>query len=372
MKKFKTRPSTLFSIPTIILFVIFLSCREEVAHLKKNITTVKVNVLLEDSLLNVRAMEVAPPNIGVFATSNGKVGFITSEIPIMPNVNTTSVTATIANNLIFKEDTIVPNFRSLAITNKGLFVLGIGSPALLFKVDSTNTLKLVYKEDDPKAFYDSIEFWNDDEGIAIGDPVQDCMSIIVTGDGGNSWKKVDCSKLPKSEEGEAAFAASDSNIAIVGDEIWIATGGVASRVLYSPDKGESWGVKKTPIIQGKSMQGIFSIDFYDSLHGFAIGGDFEDPDNNKANKIKTSDGGMTWKLVAEGEGPGYRSYITYVPGRSKELVAIGFKGIDYSKDEGSTWQHLSDEGFYTLRFLNDSVAYAGGKGRVAELIFSRK
>ena len=29
--------------------------------------------------------------------------------------------------------------------------------------------------------------------------------------------------LPKTKEGEAAFAASDTNIAIVGDKTWVAT-----------------------------------------------------------------------------------------------------------------------------------------------------
>jgi photosystem II stability/assembly factor-like uncharacterized protein len=54
---------------------------------------------------------------------------------------------------------------------------------------------------------------------------------------------------------------------------------------------------------------------------------------------------------------------------AKKLVAVGFKGIDYSNDAGETWRHLSDEGFYTIRFVNDSVAYAAGKGRLSKLLF---
>ncbi len=63
-------------------------------------------------------------------------------------------------------------------------------------------------------FYDALDFWNDLEGIAIGDPTEDCMSIIITRDGGNTWTKLLCENLPKVKEGEAAFAASDTNIAI--------------------------------------------------------------------------------------------------------------------------------------------------------------
>ncbi len=62
--------------------------------------------------------------------------------------------------------------------------------------------------------------------------------------------------------------------------------------------------------------------------------------------------------------------MQYVPNsNAKELIAIGFKGIDYSKDAGNTWTHLSDEGFYTIRFVNDSIAYAAGKNKIARLTF---
>ena len=88
------------------------------------------------------------------------------------------------------------------------------------------------------------------------------------------------------------------------------------------------------------------------------------------NKIRTVDGGKTWTLVAKGENPGYRSCVQYIPNsNAQSLVALGFKGIDISNDSGASWQKLINEGFYTLRFLNDSVAYAAGKGRLSKLSF---
>jgi len=104
--------------------------------------------------------------------------------------------------------------------------------------------------------------------------------------------------------------------------------------------------------------------------GFAIGGDYTNPEGNTANKTRTKDGGKTWILVAQNENPGYRSCVQYIPnGEGKELVAIGFSGIDFSSNSGTSWNHLSDEGFYTIRFLNDSVAYCAGKGRISKLTF---
>jgi photosystem II stability/assembly factor-like uncharacterized protein len=266
-------------------------------------------------------------------------------------------------------DSLKFSFRAVSHTNKDFFMLSVANPALLFKTTNSG-MQLVYKEIHNKVFYDSMDFWNDQEGIAIGDPTEDCMSIIVTRDGGNTWTKIPCGTLPNAKEGEAAFAASDTNIAIVGNHTWVATGGNASRVLYSPDKGKTWEVYGTPIVQGTATTGMYSIDFYDELKGFAIGGDYTKPETDSANKIRTNDGGKTWTIVGANQEPGYRSCVQYMPNREgHELVVVGFNGIDYSKDAGTTWKHLSDEGFYTIRFLNDSIAYAAGKGRISKLTF---
>jgi hypothetical protein len=51
------------------------------------------------------------------------------------------------------------------------------------------------------------------------------------------------------------------------------------------------------------------------------------------------------------------------------LVAVGFDGIDVSNDGGYSWKHISDEGYYTLRFLDDCTAYAAGNGKISKLHF---
>jgi len=316
---------------------------------KRNISKVEIETLLEDSLLNVRALEIKGDRVECYS-SIGKRYIISVQ-----DKDTVIELETIGGK----------NIRSMALVNDTSFSLSIESPAELYKDGM-----LVYHENHPKVFYDSMDFWNDKEGIAIGDSTDDCMSIIITRDGGETWVKLSCNKLPKANEGEAAFAASDTNIAIVGDHTWVATGGKTSRILYSPDKGNTWNIYDTPIIQGKKTTGIYSIDFYDELNGFAIGGDYTMPEDNQVNKIRTTDGGKNWELVAKNKEPGYRSCVQYIPnGKGNELVAVGFEGIDFSNDSGTSWKHLSDEGFYTIRFLNDSIAYAGGKGRISKLVF---
>ncbi|MCL5129502.1 oxidoreductase [Algibacter sp. L4_22] len=347
---------------TILSVVLLLSCGNVKNIKTKNITSVEIEHILQDSLLNVRALEIVKETNGAFfLTSSGKAGHIFES----KQDNKISVVYPIA----IAPDSIKNNFRSLALTSKNGFALSIESPARLYKIkNDENTL--VYQENHPKAFYDALDFWNNQEGIAIGDPTDGCLSIIITRDGGNNWSKVPCENLPKAKEGEAAFAASDTNIAIVGNSTWVATGGKSSRILYSSNKGKTWEAIETPVIQGVETTGVYSIDFYDKLNGFAIGGDYTQPENNVANKIRTADGGKTWQLVASGRNPGYRSCVQYIPNSNGEkLVAVGFKGVDVSNDAGNTWQHISDQGFYTIRFVSDSVAYAAGAGKVSKLCF---
>ena len=346
--------------------------------IKKSFSKVEIKNLLEpeDPTFSIRAIEIDNNRIW-FGGANGYYGNwdLFDKDPLINSSNVFTFgdddeDAYEGNIIRFMDtDTTGYEIRAIAKIDDSFITLTAGSPAILTKYYENQSYRLPI-DNRPEAFWDSIDFWNDQEGIAIGDPMDGCMSIIITRDGGNNWEIVSCEDLPEAKEGEAAFAASDSNIAIVGDHTWIATGGKASRILYSADKGKTWTVYETPIIQGKETTGMYSIDFYDENNGFAIGGDYTKPNERLNNKIRTIDGGKTWQVVSNGKGPGYRSCIQYVPNSNgKELVAIGFKGIDYSDDSGESWKHLSDEGFYTIRFLNDSIAYAAGKGRISKLTF---
>jgi photosystem II stability/assembly factor-like uncharacterized protein len=235
----------------------------------------------------------------------------------------------------------------------------------------TLKVKLVYKEINPKVFYDSMQFWNDKEGIAIGDPIEDTFSIIVTRDGGETWTKILSDKLPTNAKGEAAFAASNSNIVIKGNDTWLVSGGKKARVFHSSDKGRTWKVVDTPIVQGKTMTGIFTADFYDSKHGFVAGGDYELPEQKTDNKAFTKDGGKTWELTGQDQGFGYASCVQYVPGsNAKELVCVGASGIQYSQDGGANWKELSnDTKLFTIRFINKNTAIAAGYNKMVRIHF---
>ena len=86
------------------------------------------------------------------------------------------------------------------------------------------------------------------------------------------------------QKGEAHFAASNTNIAMKGNTVWIATGGTVSRIFkFNWDKPYFWNVYNTPFVNGKSSTGIYSIDFYDEKFGVAVGGDYTQQSDNVNN-----------------------------------------------------------------------------------------
>ncbi|MEQ8217774.1 MAG: oxidoreductase [Arenibacter sp.] len=338
----------------LVILILFIlgSCSE--MEKKSTFKAVKIETIYTDSL-SFRAIEIMDGGNMAFAANKGAFGLVDLRSNKV-RVNTQ------------KYDSILPEFRAVAQNSTDFFMLSIGNPALLYKTGDQGNMELVYKEEDEMVFYDAMTFWNDLEGIAVGDSMNGCLSIIITRDGGNTWKKTPCSSLPKSESAEGAFAASNTNIKVLGTMAWIGT--THGNVYYTSDKGYNWEVVKTPITSEKTTQGIFSVDFYDENLGVVFGGDYTDPEINDGNKAITTDGGKTWKLIANGQLPNYRSCVQFVPNSNgKSLVALGFEGIAYSYDTGETWKQLSDESFYTLRFMNDTLAYAAGKDRIAKLIF---
>lgn len=334
----------------LTLFLLIVSCSN--TENRNPFTSVEVELLYSDSL-SIRAIEIMGNSLA-FAANKGTFGSVDLESgKVRTNVQ--------------RFDSIFPEFRAVVHTSNDFFMLSVANPALLYKTGNSGKMELVYKETDEAVFYDAMTFWDDKEGLAIGDTMNGCMSIITTRDGGLTWNKLQCDDLPEGIEGEGAFAASNTNIAIIGDKTWVAT---TKRILFSSDKGRTWEVQQTPIRSKEPTEGIYSIAFYDENLGVAIGGDYTSPERNTSNKAITTNGGISWKLMADSAEPNYRSCIQFVPGsKGKGIVALGFTGIAYTSNLGKTWTQLSDESFFTIRFQNDSVAYAAGRNRISKLTF---
>jgi len=202
-----------------------------------------------------------------------------------------------------------------------LMSAGPGDQSRLYHTtDAGQHWSLQFTNKDPKGFFDSMAFWDPKHGIVLGDPIPDGKGKLhfelLTTDDGQNWTPIPPEQLPEAKEGEGAFAASNSCIAIVEERrfsasgtskdaasapgtdpnIWFATGGKAARVFHSADRGKTWEVVDTPIFHGPESAGIFSIVFRDLQHGVIAGGDYKHPDDDGPNLAFTDNGGKTWKL----------------------------------------------------------------------------
>ena len=318
-----------------------------------------------------RAVEALSASEAWFASSNGEWLRVTLEAG---NATRTALRDAVPNPA---DSSVGTHFRGLALANGGLIGTAVGSPALIrrgaFDRDGsiTGPRTTVWQENDSSAFMDAVISLDDTTLIAMGDPIDGCLCVVRSVDGGRSWEKVPCGsngqKVPQAKKGEAAFAASNGNLSAVGDTVWMLSGGGASRVYRSTDRGKNWMATPLPLQQGGTMTGGFSMDFADASHGIVWGGNWEAKEDNTARAAMTSDGGTTWTLVSDGRGPGYASCVRYRPGSlGQQLALVGTPGgIDVSDDGGHTWRHVSDSAFYAARFSPDGAAlWVSGNGRI--------
>lgn len=344
-------------ISSILLFV---SCNSfQQASLQPPIQSIRKEILFKDSI-SIRALEVSAEKIW-FAGSSSTIGVV-------------DMKSKVAQTLQLKTELPV-EFRSLARNNQHLFALSIGNPAQLYRFSPQleNNIQ-VYKETHEKVFYDALSFIDSLHGIAIGDPTDESLAILLTQDGGATWKRIPENNAPKLVSGEAAFAASNTNIVVQGQTIWVITGGKKSRLWKSIDFGQHWNVTELPIIQGEAMTGAFTAAFYDENIGVVAGGDYANPMKSEGNIILTRNAGRDWERRVGQNSPTYISCIQFVPSsKGRELITVGAGGMFYSNDQGQHWQLLdSDSKLYTIRFIDSETLIAAGKNKIVAYKLLRK
>jgi photosystem II stability/assembly factor-like uncharacterized protein len=219
-------------------------------------------------------------------------------------------------------------------------------------------------------FLDAMAFWDNDHGIALSDPADGKLFVLVTDDAGKSWNRVSPEHAPAMLPGEAAFAASGTCLIVQGkSNAWIGTGGGAkSRVFRSTDRGRTWSVAETPVHAGTAASGIFSVAFADATHGVVVGGDYTKPKAASDNVAISNDGGATWRLARGAMPQGYMSGVAFIPGMSgKSLVAVGLGGTARSDDGGDSWTMVDSVAYNTVAFATRDDGWAvGPRGRIAK------
>ncbi len=256
------------------------------------------------------------------------------------------------------------DFRDIeAFDAKTAIIMGIDSPAYILKtVDGGETWKTVFEDHTSGMFLDAMEFWNEQSGIAIGDPIGGKFFIARTFDGGNTWRGIPELFRPVADSGEACFSSSGTNIRRINkSEAVFISGGMKSNLFIRNDK------IKIPIIQGTPSTGANSLAVKNRNVMMVVGGDYQARDSTTNNCAFTENAGKTWTMPTV-PPHGYRSCVEYL-GRDK-WITCGLNGVDYTTDNGKTFYWISKEGYHVCRKAKKgkAVFFAGGGGKIGRLI----
>ncbi len=123
-------------------------------------------------------------------------------------------------------DAATLDFRAIvAVSADEAFLMSAGpgdQSRIYHTTDACQHWQLQFSSANPKAFFDSMVFWDPTHGIVLGDPIPDQtgnlkFELLLTNDG-QTW-----TQLPPAEEGEGegAFAASNTCLAILSNRIVI-------------------------------------------------------------------------------------------------------------------------------------------------------
>lgn len=341
-------------VPFLIVFFCVVSCNMHTAS-KYEIGVAELTTNTDASL---RGLHVVDENV---IWASGSAGTVLNSVDGGEKWNVTQIEVAIEND-----------FRSIHAWDKDrAMVFGVAGPQFgYYTEDGGKNWDVVFKDSTKGLFFNSLKFADENNGLAVSDPVDGKFFVLRTENGGKEWKRV--MDLPKTEEGEANFAASNTCIEFLSSGMaWIASGGKEARVFYSEDFGKSWKVTKTPMIRGQASSGIFSISFKNDFEGVIVGGVYDQPELNSNIASYTVDGGKTW-FLSETMPKEYRSCVQNVSDDASSFIfAIGKTGCDISFDKGVNWQFLNEAGFYTFRSVPGKLEgfAAGADGKISKLQF---
>lgn len=270
-------------------------------------------------------------------------------------------------------DALDCDFRDVkAFNGQTAFLMSAGPAenglARLYKTDDGGqTWTLLYQTRQPGVFFDSMDFWDQQHGIVVSDPVADRWFVLTTDDGGRTWQQVPPTNLPALQVNEAAFAASGTNLIVQGRRnVWIASGGGAvGRVFRSTDRGRTWAVSNTPVAGGE-MTGLVGMQFRDERVGLVVGGTYKQAEQPQPNAAITLDGGVTWQAAALTDPPGLKEAVAFLP--NNRVLLVGPSGTSVSTDGGQRWQKRDVDAFHSVACAGGTCYAVGANGRIGKLI----
>lgn len=226
--------------------------------------------------------------------------------------------------------------------------------------------RLAFLNDDPAAFYDCLDMFDDGRhGLAVSDPVEGHVRVIVTADGGRSWQVAPSTGMPPAVEGEFPFATGCLRTS-GNAQAWFGTGGSAARIFHTTNRGITWTTTPSTIAPDpENGGGVFGLSVRSHDHLLAVGGTFADFDLGTDASAYSPDGRI-WR--AGGDTGGLRFNVSWVPGLRDTAIAGGFNGTDLTRDGGRTWTTFSSLPYGSVDCASDGVCWGTGEdGTVGRL-----
>ena len=266
------------------------------------------------------------------------------------------------------------DFRDIeAFDDKRAVMMSSGTPAYILKTtDGGLTWKEVYKNTDSAYFLDAMDFWDEQRGILVGDPINGHFVLLETSNGGETWQELDTTKTPRAMEGEAVFAASGTSLRCWGKSYYgfVAGGGLTkSHLVIMNDKGSLFKYNKRPsldIAYGSSSRGAFS--FAKCNDGFVIvGGDYMNDTLSESTFCFLAEINYPEWEYASNNCFGYRSCIEVFD--KNKFIACGTSGVDVFVRP--VWQTISNTSFHVVRKAKKgkAVFLAGPNGKIGRLVY---
>ncbi len=198
------------------------------------------------------------------------------------------------------------------------------------------------------SWLDFIHFFNNSDGVCVGDPSGSEYVIYTTTNGGSTWTVVSGANIPDATTGETAIV---NYFDTYQNTIWFST--TKGRVYKSTDKGYTWTVSST------GLNTYTNVIFKDDNVGFAL------RESSPYTIKKTTNGGTSWTTVYPSGYYVKSPNLDYVPGTPSTWVDVSGgpgKGSSYSINDCSSFLNI-DTGsvqYTCVKFYDMNTGWAGG------------
>lgn len=275
-----------------------------------------------------------------------------------------------------------------AFSQSTLIVATAGTPCRIYRTDDAGiSWTRTFEHPSPDAFIDGLRFWNDSQGLAFGDPVDNQLMVLRTEDQGLTWKQSNSPSL-NIEPGTAGFAASNSSLLVAHSSnqlyAWIGLGGREgpATVLFSIDSGNTFARRLVDLIPSHTSAGIFSLDIGPDGTIIAVGGDYKKPDLPNGNVAIFDPKSQQWRSPQQSPPRGFRSCVTYLPkpitidsnsgtnSSAAHWITVGPSGGEWSSN-GDHWIPFSDQPLHSAQKASDGSLWACGPNGIVAVLKSQ-